>query len=241
MANPLTSSSDVLIQLHTGEFRTVSKKVLSGTIPISEKQIYTSRQWVNSLTSVRTLSGDVVAILPEVLCDYPVQEDVVSAAVVWMQEQGLPVIRNQAPAAALACRAAPYHNDIAGFGDSLFCIVWAEEAAGLELVFPELEHRVNLALGTIVVFDPGQPHGVLKAGLKHYRAQDYRNLPAQSFISLDFGTELDGVSEQMGIEFRETSEGWPGLLVWANGSGPKTQARTGAWKQEKPFTRKIKG
>ena len=83
------------------------------------------------------------------------------------------------------CRGAFFHND-AHYDARLFGI-WCIQAPSIDLVFSRLGIRVPLWLGTLVVFDPFEVHGVLASCRSVYAASDYREMDSAVFL----GFELD--------------------------------------------------
>jgi hypothetical protein len=235
MAQSSLLHSDVLLELMAhvagadGQYRTLSDKVLSGKLAMPDGQAAVSQAWKESLEGVVGRVGDVSNLGTEAVRANPMDEATLASVYTWLQEQGLPDLSGPSSVSVFGCRAAPFHHDMWAFGDSLFCVVWTSEDAGLELVFPQMGRRVPLEMGTVIVFDSGQPHGVLWKGKKHYVAKSYEQLPVQTFISVDFGAMLDGVMEHMGIRAFDTPAGWPGLVVGEGDAGPKMQPRTGRW------------
>lgn len=235
MAQSELSHTDILLELvaHAGgahgQYRTLSDKILSGKLALPAEQAAVSRAWRESLEDVTQRVGDVSNLGADVARANPVDESTLNSVFAWLLEQGLPDLSGPSSMSIFGCRAAPFHHDMWAFGDSLFCVVWMSEDVGLELVFPQLGKRVPLEMGTVIVFDSGQPHGVLWKGKKHYVEASYEQLPVQTFVSVDFGAMLDGVMEHMGIRSFDSPTGWPGLVVGEGDAGPKMQPRTGRW------------
>lgn len=227
--------SDVLLELNAhvngvgGQYRTLSDRILVGNLALDAEQEALSAAWRASLEKVTQRVGDVAAIGADIARTHAVGQGTLEAVYAWLQTQGLPDLTEPSSLTLFGCRAAPYHHDIYAFSDSLFCVVWTSEDAGLELVFPQLDKRVALEMGTVVVFDSGQPHGVLWKGKKHYVEKSYEALPVQTFISVDFSATEPSVMEQMNIRAFEGPFGWPGVVVGEHDAGPKVQSRTGRW------------
>lgn len=230
MQNSLLSPSDILIELiacgedEDGDYRTLSSEILIGQVPVPEAQQAVSRCWAKALAGKTMMVGAVDPVPFSVLRDAPVEPVLLHTLLDWMREQGLPDLTERFSVSPLGCRAVPFHQDLQAFGDSLFCVVWLSAESRLELVFPALETRVPLQLGTVVVFDSGQPHGVVRQGEYLYVADAYPDLPVQTFISLDFGATLPGVAARMGIHSFDTPHGWPGKV--AGEAGPAVEPST---------------
>lgn len=228
-------TSDILVEIISpvvggdGEFRTISEKVLSGQLALPDSITRKRAVWHESLKSPTSKPSDIVVVSSDCVRANPICDEAREAAMAWMQERGLPDLRERASVSPLGCVAASFHHDLSAFGDSVFCVVWTEEDCGLELVFPDLDVRVPLSFGTIVVFDAGQPHGVIRKGLKVFNARSYTTLPMQTFLSFDFGAAVPGVPEAMGITLLTTDAGWPGYVDYSMEPGFQVQRATGKW------------
>jgi hypothetical protein len=130
-----------------------------------------------------------------------------------------------------------FHHDIYAFHDSLFCVIWLEKSRGLELVFPQLKQRVPLHLGTVVVFDAAQPHGVLFAGDETFDLPKYAELPPQAFLSIDFNALLPGVPDTMQCLVKPDTKDWLGPVVMLTDGGPHVDEITGEWTRRGSYQR----
>jgi hypothetical protein len=184
-----------------------------------------SQLWAAALAATETAKGDVSAVPFAALREAPLEPGLLGVLLDWLQEQGFPDLSERVAVSVLGCRAVPFHQDLYAFGDSLFCVVWLADDCGLELVFPAEETRVPLQRGTVVVFDSGQPHGVLRAGAETYQEDAYPGQALQMFVSLDIGATLPGVASRMGIRSFDTPVGWPGKV--AGERGPTVEPSTG--------------
>jgi len=81
------------------------------------------------------------------------------------------------------CRGAFFHND-AHYDDVLFG-VWSVAGPDRELVFPRIDRRLPAGFGSIVVFDPFEPHGVLDAGAARYCGEDYEGADPNFFLGFE--------------------------------------------------------
>jgi hypothetical protein len=81
------------------------------------------------------------------------------------------------------CRGAFFHND-AHYGGVLFG-VWTVAGPPRSLVFPRVGVSVAAAVGSLVVFDPFEPHAVLDAGRTIYRKEDYESAEANLFAGFE--------------------------------------------------------
>jgi hypothetical protein len=96
-----------------------------------------------------------------------------------------------------ACRGAFFHND--AHYDGVLFGVWCVLGPPRELVFPRLNARLPAAVGDLCLFDPFEPHGVLRPGATTYDGDDYA--AAEPSLFLGFEIELASpVRTAFGIE-----------------------------------------
>jgi hypothetical protein len=81
------------------------------------------------------------------------------------------------------CRGAFFHND-AHYEGVLFG-VWSIAGPARELVFPRIDRRLNAAVGSIVIFDPVEPHAVLDPQAARYRREDYETAEPNVFLGFE--------------------------------------------------------
>ena len=87
------------------------------------------------------------------------------------------------------CRGAFFHND-AHYDARLFGI-WYVEGPPMQLVFPRVSLRLDIARSSVVVFDPFEVHGVLAPGSPIYAASDYQTVPASVFVGFELDISAD--------------------------------------------------
>jgi hypothetical protein len=85
----------------------------------------------------------------------------------------LPGVLAACDVALMACRGARYHHDGAQYGGAAFCNLFLSEDKGLDVHFPSLERRIPLTRGTVLIFDTGQPHGVIQRGSSGFNEADF--------------------------------------------------------------------
>lgn len=81
------------------------------------------------------------------------------------------------------CRGAFFHND-AHYAGVLFG-VWTLAGPARNLVFPRVGARVPAGVGSLVVFDPFEPHAVLDAGRTAYRKEEYESAEFSLFVGFE--------------------------------------------------------
>jgi len=121
------------------------------------------------------------------------------------------------------CRSAFFHTD-AHYGDVLFG-VWCAAGPAMELVFPRAGVRLRSEPGTIAIFDPFEVHGVLHAGVREYRTEDYAGTAISAFVGFELTID-DAVRECFGIT-RIPQDSAPDARIVS--SGTRVAATTGAF------------
>jgi len=184
--------------------------------------------------------GDVEVLrLARARMCWPDYRRCVHAASDWTHSLGLPGTVDDDEVALMACRGAKYHHDGAHYGAVAFCNLFLSEDAGLDLHFPQTGHRIPLARGTAVLFDPSQPHGVIVRGRPGFEAAEF---PAgqdclQVFLTWEVPIERLAVAQALGVEL-DIDPLTSGLLdeaqVWVSGRLSKVSPESGAWRLTGP-------
>lgn len=232
----------------SGGFRTVSDivRVTRLAMPQVEESVFAS--WAlaagaycscdpGDVVALATLRANGCAALSEGrITPVPGFADVWQQVVCFGETFGMGEAILKAEPVLLAIQAgAHFHHDGDSFESSVFCVVWLEEYAGLELVFPHLEQRIPLERGTVILFDAGQPHGVVDAG-KATSTDDMVLLSSarslQFFLSFDIEVVTTGLASVMGFELRTTEahqETWGGSARLGGKFRGEVCPVTGAW------------
>ncbi|KAE8753932.1 MULTISPECIES: hypothetical protein [Paraburkholderia] len=170
--------------------RSVSDIVLSGTVDVPMPPARLLADWEREISSHMVLEpGDVEPMpLPRARARWPDYTRCVQAVSDWTRTLGLPEVLAASDVALMACRGARYHHDGAQYGDAAFCNLFMSEDRGLDLHFPALGRRIPLSRGTVVIFDTGQPHGVIQRGSSGFDAADFA--PDQDCIQIFLTWEL---------------------------------------------------
>jgi hypothetical protein len=155
--------------------RRVSDLVLSGTLDVPAPPTRLLADWVREIASQLVLeAGDVEPMpLARARARWPDYSRCVQAVSDWTCALGLPDVLASSDVALMACRGARYHHDAAQYGGAAFCNLFMSEDKGLDLHFPALDRRIPLTRGTAVIFDTGQPHGVIQRGSSGFNAADF--------------------------------------------------------------------
>jgi hypothetical protein len=136
----------------------------------------------------------------------------------------------------MACRGAKYHHDGAQYGGMAFCNLFLSEDKGLDLHFPASGERIPLSRGTVVVFDTGQPHAVIRRNSHRFSAADF--LPGTDFslvfLSWELAIEDAQVARALAISF-DIDPGTAALLdegqLRRDGAPAELCASSGRWSE----------
>lgn len=218
--------------------RSVSDVVLSGTLDVPAPSTRLVADWEREISLHLELEpGDVEALpLVRARARWPDYRRCVQAVSDWTHTLSLQVELAACDVALMACRGARYHHDGVQYGGAAFCNLFLGEDRGLDLHFPATGHRIPLRRGTVVVFDTGQPHAVIK---RHGFGFDAADFPPGRDCSLVFLTwelpmENAAVGQALGISF-DIDPPTALLLdeeqVWLNGAPASVCPASGRWCQ----------
>jgi hypothetical protein len=203
------SSQDILTSyFYSGDAirsRRVSDIVLTGTVDVPIPPTRLLADWEREISAHVILEpGDVEAMpLARALMRWPDYKRCVQAAADWTGALGIPEVLASSDVALMACRGARYHHDGAQYGGAAFCNLFLGEDCGQDLHFPSTGVRIPLTRGTIVVFDTGQPHGVIQRGSSNFNAADFtQNMESvQIFLTWELPIEDPRVAQALNIAF----------------------------------------
>jgi hypothetical protein len=185
--------------------RSVSGKVLSGAIDVPAPPAPLHADWEREITQQLQLeAGDVEPLpLPRARMRWPGYTHCVQAVADWTRSLGLQEVLAGADVALMACRGAKYHHDGDQYGGMAFCNLFLSEDKGLDLHFPAAGRRIPLVRGTVVIFDTGQPHAVIKRGSSGFDAAAFGPGTDCSlvFLSWELPIEEMPVAQALGIRF----------------------------------------
>jgi len=150
----------------------------------------------------------------------------------WMQALDLPGVLDASELALMASRGTPYHHDGALYADAAFCNVFLSEDGGTDLHFPLSACRVALVRGTAVVFDPCQPHAIVKRGAPGFAAADFApaSMPPQVFLTWEMPIEREDLARSLGVGFDMAAPSpspQEGAGVWYKGAPVQLCPATG--------------
>ncbi|HEX7913866.1 MAG TPA: hypothetical protein VF534_38115 [Paraburkholderia sp.] len=170
--------------------RRVSDIVLSGSVDVPVPPARLLADWDREIASNVVLEpGDVEPLpLPRARARWPDYTRCVRAMSEWTRELGLSEVLAGSDVALMACRGARYHHDGNQYGNAAFCNLFLSEDKGLDLHFPALDVRIPLTRGTAVIFDTGQPHGVIQRGSSGFNEADFA--PEHDYVQIFLTWEL---------------------------------------------------
>jgi hypothetical protein len=185
--------------------RSVSDVVLSGRVDVPEPPPRLVADWMREISVNLALEPGDVEVLPlaRARMRWPDYGQCVQAASDWTRALGLSDLLSDSPLALMACRGARYHHDGAQYGSAAFCNLFLSEDRDLDLHFPLSGQRIPLRRGLVVVFDTGQPHGVIA---RHRNRFDEADFPperdcAQVFLTWELPIEAPALAQALGISF----------------------------------------
>lgn len=100
------------------------------------------------------------------------EHDIVRASG-WLRDAGLAHDLGTTDAELMACCGAHFHHDANRYGGKAFCNLFLSEDQGQDVYFPATGQRIALQPGTIMVFDTGNPHGVVARGTSRFEPRDF--------------------------------------------------------------------
>jgi hypothetical protein len=214
--------------------RSVSGIVLSGTLDVPVLPARLTADWKREIASRMMLEpGDVETMpLARARARWPDYRLCVQAMSDWTSALGLPRVLAASDAALMVCRGARYHHDGAQYGAAAFCNLFLAEDKGLDLHFPFTGHRIPLSRGTAVIFDTGQPHGVIQRRGSGFDPADFPSGQdfTQSFLTWELPIENADVGRALGVSFDiapSTAGDEEGL--WLNDAPAVVCPQSGGW------------
>lgn len=185
--------------------RRVSDIVLSGSLDVPVPPVRLLADWEREIASRMVLEpGDVETMpLARARMRWPDYSRCVQAVSDWTSALGMPAVLAASDVALMACRGARYHHDAEQYGSAAFCNLFMSQDKGLDLHFPSLGRRIPLSRGTVVIFDTGQPHGVIQRHSSGFDAAEFapdRDC-TQIFLTWELPIENTHVAHALGVTF----------------------------------------
>jgi hypothetical protein len=203
------ASSDLLVAYYrSGEAmrsRSIGTRVLVGQVAIPAPARALLTDWQREIVEQLALEpGDVEPLnLHRARLRWPDHRLCVQAVADWTRGNGLQDVLASGEKALMACRGARYHQDAERYGANAFCNLFVSEDKGLDLHFPALGRRIPLERGTVVVFDTGQPHGVVDRHAPGFSADDFPSTRDRTavFLTWELPIEDAALAQALGTRF----------------------------------------
>lgn len=218
--------------------RSVSDVVLSGRVDVPAPSRRLTADWERETAlHLRLQPGDVELLpLARARMRWPDYRQCVQAVAEWTRTLGLIdlLASSSTEVALMACRGARYHHDGAQYGGAVFCNLFLSEDQGLDLHFAQAGHRIPLARGTVVLFDTGQPHGVIDRRSSSFKLADFPADRActQVFLTWELPIDNKNVVKALEIAF-DIDPSTSALLneeqVWLHGARADVCPESGRW------------
>jgi hypothetical protein len=218
--------------------RSVSAVVLSETLDVPAPPARLIADWERDIALRLELApGDVEELsLARARMRWPDYRHCVQALADWTRALGLPDVLAASDAALMACRGASYHHDGQYYGGAAFCNLFLSEDRGLDLHFPATGQRIALRRGTAVIFDTGQPHGVIARASSGFKVDDFP--PGQDFSQVFLTWELPIENADVGQALQIAFDIDPATAllldeeqVWRSGAQASVCPDSGRWRQ----------
>ena len=205
--------------------RSVSGVVLCGRVDIPTPPARLIADWQTEISLQLELEpGNVEALaLAQARRRWPEYRHCVQAVSNWADTVGLPDLLASCDVALMACRGAKYHHDGGQYGGFAFCNLFLSHDLEMELHFPYTGQRIPLARGTVVIFDTGQPHALIRRGSSGFEAADFPpgQDGSQIFLTWELPIENRNVAHALQIAFdidKSTPLQLDDAQVWRGGT-----------------------
>ena len=217
--------------------RSVSDVVLSGRVDVPAPPARLVADWEREVSSRLALEpGDVEPLpLARARARWPEYRRCVQAVSDWTRGLGLHELLASSEVALMACRGASYHHDGAQYGGAAFCNLFLCEDKELDVHFPSTGQRIPLARGTVLLFDTGQPHAVIRRSSSGFDAGDFAAGQdcTQVFLSWELPIEEAHVGRALRIAFdidAPTASQLDEEQVQVNGEPASVCPESGRWR-----------
>jgi hypothetical protein len=217
--------------------RRVSDIVLSATLDVPVPPARVVADWQREVSSSLDLEPGDVEVMPlaRTQARWPDYRRCVQAMSDWTRALGLPDVLASSDVALMACRGARYHHDAAQYGGMAFCNLFLSEDKGLDVHFAATGDRIALTRGTALLFDTGQPHGVIQRGSSGFDAAGFApdEDRIQIFLTWELPIENVDVSRALDVAFdtdRQTSQRLDEEQLRLDGAPVAVCPESGRWR-----------
>ena len=216
--------------------RSVSHVVLHDTVDVPAPSAWLIADWETEISTRLELEpGDVEPLpLARARMRWPDYRHCLQAASDWTGTLGIPDLLASCDVALMACRGAKYHHDGGEYGGFAFFNLFLSEDKGLDLHFPGTGQRIPLVRGTVVIFDTGQAHALIRRGSKGFDTADFPPGLDYSQVFLTWELPIDDIEIAQALEIafdvdKSTSPMPDEEQVWRNGGPASVCPGTGEW------------
>lgn len=182
--------------------RPVSARTWSATLTLPPCPVAVLAEWTRCVQHELALAPGDVEVLPwgQTRRRWPAYRGCADAAAQALAGQGLDGLLADSPPTLMVCLGARYHHDAEQYGEAVFCNLFLCDEAGLDLHFPLSGQRLPLQRGTLVLFDPSQPHGVVARHSLGFEAPALSPaaLAGQVFLSWELSLDHAALRDFMG-------------------------------------------
>jgi hypothetical protein len=237
---PATAQEPLVAYYRSGDAmrsRSVGPAVLAGRLAIPSPSQHLLAEWARESTHQLALEpGDVEPLrLPRARMRWPDYRLCVQAVADWTRSVGLQELLASGEQALMACRGARYHLDAERYGANAFCNLFVSDDKELDLHFPALGRRIPLERGTVVVFDTGQPHGVVDRRSAGFSPDDFPDGRDRTVVFLTWELPIEDLTlaQALGTRFdvdADTAARLTEAQVWQQGVRRELCPESGRWR-----------
>jgi hypothetical protein len=246
--NPEAFIEDVLAKIEAGDLdiedaeailnrspekklRSISAKVIVGKIEPSSKSVTSAHDWIEKCKDIVD-PGDVTTVPTDIFFKSGGVDELTEQVVEFLREVGVsiePADRDLCNESGMVMESCEFHNDMVSYSERIFCVTWLSEDLQLDLVFPQINVQVPLTLGSTVLFDPCQPHGVIRRGSVGHLECEFVGAPRNACFSFDIPINAPGLVDLMEIRCFDERVIWSGIKIYPNDEVGEIDASSGGW------------
>ncbi|AZG16577.1 hypothetical protein [Cupriavidus pauculus] len=220
--------------------RRVGGRVIAGVVDVPAPPPRLLADWAREIATNMVLEPGEVEVLPlaRARLRWPDYRQCVQAVADWTRALGLPDVLDDCEVALMVCRGARYHHDGGQYGGAAFCNLFLADDKGQDVHFVALDQRIALRRGTVLLFDPCQPHGVIRRGGAGFDAADFPDGQdtTQVFLTWELPIEDARVAQALGVTFDAAPTGPAGDAPGLRRDGRPVDVcpATGQWQPAGP-------
>jgi hypothetical protein len=216
--------------------RSVSAVVLTDVIEVPVPPVPVLADWQRDIHFRLGLEAGDIDVLPltRTRLRWPQLRDGFDATGRWMAALGLPDVLGSCDVALMASRGTPYHHDGGRYAGFAFCNLFLDADGDTDFHLPAAGRRIAIVRGTVVIFDPCQPHAIIKRDAPGFDAIDFlaADMRPQVFLTWELPIEHEAIGRAMGVTFDRAPAAWSQACeqeVWHDGAPARLCPQTGRW------------